>query len=207
MALFSDLKELKQEWKESSPAKKGLIILVLFLTTSSLTSLSDTVFKWKGFILEGMEFYRASISSPLLELFSYMNLKLTEQLADFLIVYSLSVSGFLRLVLKEMQNSSVNQTRLHYAITIIANLTAIFILYGPAFLLIYLIKSTNWNIAFIYSVPIGFMGFLTLGAFLSHKRNSQENNNPLLIVWGPVIVGFTIVLILAAINSGLSKPL
>ena len=50
MGLIGDFKELKQEWKDSSVLKKVLVILVLFLTTGSVTSLSDVVFQWRGFI-------------------------------------------------------------------------------------------------------------------------------------------------------------
>ena len=42
-----------------------VLVLAFFLTTSSLASLSETVFKWKGFILTGIEFYQEWIQGPI----------------------------------------------------------------------------------------------------------------------------------------------
>nr|CBA29924.1 hypothetical protein Csp_A14590 [Curvibacter putative symbiont of Hydra magnipapillata] len=42
--------------------------VALFLATSSLASLSEVVFKWKGFVLDALVFYRSNLSQPVAEL-------------------------------------------------------------------------------------------------------------------------------------------
>ncbi len=54
---------------------KFFIILSSLITFNSLASISDAVFKWKGFISDGLEFYRANITSPLTKFFSLLNLE------------------------------------------------------------------------------------------------------------------------------------
>lgn len=48
MSLAGDIEELKKLWKGASLLMKGAIVLGIILTSSSITSLSDVVFEWKG---------------------------------------------------------------------------------------------------------------------------------------------------------------
>ena len=44
-----------------------MLVLVLFLSSTSLASLSESVIKWKGFVLDALTFYRAHVLHPLAE--------------------------------------------------------------------------------------------------------------------------------------------
>lgn len=64
MGLKADLDEVTQYWDRSPWRVKVFLFISLFLATSSLASLSETVFKWKGFILDALVFYRSNFSQP-----------------------------------------------------------------------------------------------------------------------------------------------
>ena len=58
--------------------------IALFFTVSSITSLSDVVFKWKGFILDGLEFYRTYYVENVRRVFDIFHLNYTAASIDML---------------------------------------------------------------------------------------------------------------------------
>jgi hypothetical protein len=73
MGLRSDIEEVTQYWSRSPWRVKLFLLLALFLSTSSLASLSEAVFKWKGFILDALVFYRTHLSHPFSEFVSRLS--------------------------------------------------------------------------------------------------------------------------------------
>jgi hypothetical protein len=65
MGLPGELDEIKKAWKNAPPIVKPWLILSAFLSFASIASLSQTVFEWKGFLLNAVLFYRESVSQPL----------------------------------------------------------------------------------------------------------------------------------------------
>ncbi len=98
MNLIDDWEEAKAMWRRSSRPMKALICLGLFMTTSSVTSISDVVFEWKGFMLAGVEFYRAWIRQPLQDLAATFGLQVPGDLVDGLTFQLLIVSGQFRVI-------------------------------------------------------------------------------------------------------------
>lgn len=64
MSLKEDVGEVVKEWGKASWKGRALLLLGLLLSASSIASLADTVFQWKGFLLRGVEFYRTHIAIP-----------------------------------------------------------------------------------------------------------------------------------------------
>ncbi|MCW5207482.1 hypothetical protein VU11_02205, partial [Desulfobulbus sp. US2] len=97
MGLAGDLKEIKTLWLNSSWSFKAIIIFSTFLAISPIASLSDTIFQWKGFIYDGIEFYRNNITEPLKKLASNaLNTTWQQNAIDYLIILFLYFTGFLR---------------------------------------------------------------------------------------------------------------
>ncbi len=90
MSLYEDIREGKELWKKASWTTRGLIIVSVFLATSSVTSLADAVFEWKGFILQGVTFYREWFRDPIVEFLSYF--RVTEPFSDMLIAMAAACS-------------------------------------------------------------------------------------------------------------------
>lgn len=65
MGLKSDIDEVTQHWSRSPWRVKVFLLIALFISTSSLASLSEAVFKWRGFILDALAFYKIFVSQPL----------------------------------------------------------------------------------------------------------------------------------------------
>ncbi len=66
MDLRKELRELSGLYESVGPINKLLLVISFFLSISSIASLSETVFKWKGFILDGIQFYQAFLASPII---------------------------------------------------------------------------------------------------------------------------------------------
>lgn len=92
MSLYGDItSDLKGNWRNSTLPTRCLLILSLFFTISSVASLSDTVFQWKGFILDGVEFYRHYVRQPILVPLDFLGLKLHEFQLDSILAISISM--------------------------------------------------------------------------------------------------------------------
>ena len=71
---------------------KAAIILVTFLSISSITSLSDVVFEWKGFILDAIEFYRKWIVNPFRSVATLIGLNYVDIEVDAIVLFSTQMS-------------------------------------------------------------------------------------------------------------------
>jgi len=65
MGLKGDWIEVAEIWSKSSWRIRILLGVSVFLASNSIATLSDTVFRWKGFIKEGLYFYHQYFTTPL----------------------------------------------------------------------------------------------------------------------------------------------
>ncbi len=72
MGLKGDLHEVATVWKRSSWRIKTGLVFSLFLASGSIASLSDTVFRWKGFVRDALSFYQAYVSDQLLYVLQFV---------------------------------------------------------------------------------------------------------------------------------------
>ncbi|NQY07446.1 MAG: hypothetical protein HRT68_14930, partial [Flavobacteriaceae bacterium] len=70
MALIDDLKSAGDLWENGTILTRAAIVLSTFLASGAIASLSDTVFAWKGFILDGINVYKTWVVHPMLQLAS-----------------------------------------------------------------------------------------------------------------------------------------
>lgn len=111
MGLIGDLQEGKHLWKNSSWTSRAVIALSIFIATNPIASLSEPVFRWKGFILDGLEFYREWIRMLVLEIAPAFGLSYTPRQGDFVIVLLLVFTGCIRgLILTRQANRDIERT-------------------------------------------------------------------------------------------------
>lgn len=96
MGFLGDLNELKNYWNKSSLLTRMLMTVFLFLNVSSLTSLSENIFKWKNFILDGLNFYREFISNPIMNAANSIGVYFTLEELDFLAVLTILLASVIR---------------------------------------------------------------------------------------------------------------
>lgn len=108
MGLMADVEEVTQHWNRSPWRVKIFLAIVVFLSTSSLVSLSETVFKWKGFVLDALAFYRQWISNPGAELLTHtLSREIPPGFLDCVVLYGLFFGALTRALL--LRNSSKMQ--------------------------------------------------------------------------------------------------
>lgn len=76
--LDKEFDELKKSFREGNALTKVVMVLGFILSLSSLTELSSKIVAWKGFILNGLDFYRTLFVEPVTYLSSIIGLSYTE---------------------------------------------------------------------------------------------------------------------------------
>ena len=98
--LRGDIEGVTSVWRSSPWRYRVLLVLSLVLASGSIASLSETVAKWKGFILDGVTFYRTYVSKPTNEFFlSLLGPNIPPGIADAVILLAPLVSANMRLAL------------------------------------------------------------------------------------------------------------
>lgn len=105
MGLKSDVDEVTSYWSRAPWRVRIVLVLVLFLSSTSLASLSESVIKWKGFLLDALTFYRAHVLRPLTEVAqSLVGHPLSTTFLDNAVLYGLFFAALTRALL--LRNSS-----------------------------------------------------------------------------------------------------
>ncbi len=196
MALYSDLNEIKQFWKNASLLGRIILLFSTFLAISSITSLSDTIFQWKGFILDGLNFYKAYITTPLSIILSKLDFNLKPTSSDVIIIILLGLSAQIRKLTLNGYSNFSNKIKIIMIITTI--FYTIFVVIFFAFILSLPLSDTSDDIIFL-TMTIIFIIYNPI----RKKYNTQEK----LRYYSPIVFAIISVLILAAINIGLTKPI
>ena len=85
-------KKFKEIWANSSLAFKLIHSLSLFFTLTSVTSLSEKVIAWKGFIKDGIDFYRNTLADPITSLLQKYNFNIDQAEFDWLVITGILLS-------------------------------------------------------------------------------------------------------------------
>jgi hypothetical protein len=189
MALVSDLEEAKKMWKNSSFSARAFIVISTFLAVSSITSLSDTIFKWKGFILDGLNFYREFIRFPLCELISKFEIHLEFYELDIYVIVLLMHGAFVRTQNLKFEHSDIGL----FTKVFLAILSGVMIL-GVSYYLVHF-EPMNSSLQYVTFILIMFL------LPILQRYSSKER----VAYYTPIILSFIVVFILAAINIGLRK--
>ncbi len=190
MSLKDDIEEARELWARSSWLKRALIILVLLMSTSPIASLSDIVFDWKGFILDGVEVYRAYLTAPIRRLCARAGLEFTSTQMDATIVLCLFYGGLIRVPIEEpiYRLSRRNSNRIYKGFLVTLLLATIFIgsKYGG--------KNEQPYVVTYIGIAAATIWFL---------RRLEPRDR--IIFAGPMLFAVAAVLVLGAINAGLTR--
>lgn len=217
-------RDVKQYWKQSPYWAKIVWVLSTLFSSSSIASLGDTVFAWKGFILDGINFYRI-IVSPIksISIFLY-KVEITTYQADLIVLFGLFFASYLRFTLfKQLEfiDSSRKTKGLYLraalGFLIIWCLTTGFVAAG-------ILKDLNIGLEilvvfvyiFVLLYPLQVIGYLKFnisnnslaGRILKIKKLKDYSKNKaklFIVYYGPVVVAIFTTFILAAINAGLTR--
>lgn len=189
MSFKSDLEEAKELWKNSSLITKFILGLSVFLTTGSVASLSDVVFKWKGFILDAIVAYRCFITEPISSIakligLSYSNIQVdTLILLSILFVSSARALG-LRQFIEDFKRSPITESLFYLCILSLP------ISYG--------LSEINVLVIINFALVLVFIFIMSIAA-------TKDGGIVAIKFLSPIIISISFTLILGAINSGLSR--
>jgi hypothetical protein len=97
MGLKADVEEVLVAWRKATWPLRLWLFLSLLVASGSVASLSETVFRWKGFLLDGLLFYRTYIAAPLQEALGYLlPVSLPPTFADVVTLASILTLGMMR---------------------------------------------------------------------------------------------------------------
>lgn len=188
MGLSGEIKESIEDWKIKSPLFKVIAIFGLFMAISSITSIADTIFQWKGFIKDGLDFYRNYISKPIGDSFKLLfDLNYTSYAIDYILLLVIIISINIRYFIQEHKNKLISTKKLvRIIIAIVFSIFSVFLLND--------FSSLPNGIFNAYSIffLIWFIILLIISVKVKKIRKA---------IFAP-IVAVIIVFILAAINKG-----
>ncbi len=188
MSIKDDFNEAIELWENATLLSKLILSISLFLTFSSVTSLSDSIFEWKGFIRDGVEFYRFWLVSPLANIARKLAINWSPSDIDFLVIQGMLIVSMMRVTLYGFQIGYLKQLKVWVvlgSVLVIASFIGISVFLGVKE------KGNLW-------IPSCGMVFVYFAMFL--LLNGRER-----VVFGyPVLLVVVIVLMLGAINAGLN---
>lgn len=168
---------------------KGVVSLSLFLTASSVTSLADQVFQWKGFILTGIEFYRTWVTGWLRKLGSLFGVSYSASDVDqIVLIWILSVS-VIRIILMDEGPIRRKLYRVFASVGLVSIAVGVFLWPGD--------PAPWWMLLGMLPMYVG-SGFCLSWFSLDRRR-------VLWVFFTPGAFAVSVVLLLGAINSGLSR--
>jgi predicted small integral membrane protein len=105
LGFLEDAESLKSKWSTFSLLSKILLLTLLMTSFLSITSLADHIFKLKGFIVEGLNFWLA-ITSYIVDLLSFIDISIQSWQLDFLIVFGIAFLPYVSERWKILPNSN-----------------------------------------------------------------------------------------------------
>jgi len=196
MGLLADLEELGSAWKKCSWLGKLLIAgVIFFFTLAPLASLSDTVFKWKGFVLEALLFYREYVSSSIIYCLDYVGIKMPAFMIDLFVIQLLTASGLVR--------KNFAQERKHVAWRLIrleAMIMVPLIIFASAYKEAIELSVTDEMVGSIVVIAL----ILFFAPLLFSKGWSRS---AYISYCGPVFLSLLVLGVTAAIQSGITRPM
>jgi hypothetical protein len=96
MGLNGDFHEVAKVWRQSSWQIRTYLALSAFLASGSIASLSETVFRWKGFVSDAGFFYQTYIAGQLQQLLKLLVVHVPNGLSHFLILTAIYLGANLR---------------------------------------------------------------------------------------------------------------
>ena len=190
MDVIKELQEVEKLWGNRTLIGKLFLLFALFLTFASVGSLADSVFKFKGFLADGLSFYN-EITTPARQFLSEIfHLKISKTKQDAFVIICMYAGILLRIPIYFDQREGV------YGILSI--LLAILSTVGSSFVFVYLFGPQLGLILVFPMIP--FIHELTLSKEFKLTKVSR-------LIFLCILMIYFIIACIAAISSGLAKPL
>lgn len=190
MGLKADVEEVSRFWQDAPWRVKIFLGLSFFLSTSSIASLSDSVFRWKGFALEALIFYRAYVAEPIgTQLTQLIGRSPPQNFFDATVIFTLVYSGVIRIAI--FRPSSLAQKVCVIAVYLAGYGSTIYILLNP----------TSYTTASSASYEAVWISYPLLLICFSFLTKGAERILLMSYMAAPVLV----VAILGATSAGLSR--
>lgn len=188
MGLKADVEEVAKAWRVAPWRVRVFYGLSVFLASGAVASLSETVAKWKGFLLDSVNFYQKHVGSPL-DYFirDVLLLPLPVGVSDAVVLLTLLAGANTRLM---MYRGAGQRTRL----------AAIAFLLAPILLIGWLAlwKGSSLSGREMVIALSGLTGYASARYWLIGGATR-------LLWFASILAPFMLVGFAAAINSGLSK--
>lgn len=190
MGLKADFEEVANVWHKAPWRVKIFLTLSFLLSTSSIASLSETVFKWKGFVLDALTFYRSHIAHPFTAwVQQFLGHPLSSEAIDIIVIFTMFFAGMARVVI--FRPRSKLSKLVDITIFLVSYISMLYLFMNPA-------KSSEVSPASSTSVWVFYLAFL-LWFYLFLK--GAERILAISYMLGPVLT----VAVLGAVSSGLSR--
>lgn len=185
MGLKADLEEVTGYWARSPWRVRVFLAIALFLSATSLASISEAVFKWKGFILEALDFYRQFIAGPIGSFVTTVTgLAVTPQWIDSAVLLGLFLGALARVT--PFRHRTTIARLVDYAV------------YAGAYLMMLALLLLESPSSTQYSVWLFYPAFV-LAAYLLTKGATR------ILAMSFMLFPVLLVGVLAGVNTGLSK--
>jgi hypothetical protein len=213
MSIKSDYDEILNTFGKIGPLGKLFLIISLFFSVSSITSLADKIFEWKGFIQAALTAYRSYFVNPITSSASNIGLTYSPNEIHAAVLGSISISIGMRLmaagqsvafnIINEKYRSELKPNLLFYWIAGTLFPIGIWLWYGlsirtPNILLATLSFLTYPIIIVITKIIID--KFIFQGGYLEKDSFSYLRS-----YYSYVLTVFLIVGIFGAINAGYTR--
>jgi len=214
MGLKGDFEELVSSYKNVSLPSRLFLLVSFFMTISSIASLSDTIFKWKGFIADSLLFYRDFVVIPFISAASKIGFHFSDNEVHACILLTITINIGMRLLTKG-QVVAFEQINKKYSTNLKPDLRlskslAIFVPIASWFW--YGLTNQDVNLVYVWVVILGYPIFLVAPKWLSAKLEKEEGSfmeKKHFNYFGQYYLYFASILlvvgVLGAINSGLQK--
>jgi hypothetical protein len=214
MKFENEYKELIKQFWSVGPLGKLVLLVLFFLSVSSIASLSDAIFKWKGFLLGAINIYQEYFVSPLIATASYLNMSFSKDEIHTAVLMSISVSVGMRMLMagqmvafkkiNECYNSDFVPSLTIYKVIMWCFPCAIWLWYG---LSVQTPKPWVTGLIFVF-----YPFFLVVPKVLMAKFNPEDQSywekgefNYFKVYYSYVGALFLIVCVFGAINVGITK--
>jgi len=97
LTINNDIKEVQKVWSQSATFVKIWMTISVFLSISSIASIADVVIKWKGFILDGINFHENFVITPMQSILLNTGLQLESIQINFILIAAISLIGLFKL--------------------------------------------------------------------------------------------------------------
>lgn len=206
-----DWSNIRRVFRDAGVLTKLFLIVSFILAPSAIASLSETIFTWKGFILEAINFYRGYFVEPVRSLSAHFGLRYSENEIHAATLLSISVATSMRILslgqvvafneINERYNSSLIPSLAPFWAIGFAFFVGIWVWYG---LTEQMVRLWTVTLVFILSPAFIFVPKMIMTKF-KYEYFEKGKFNYFLAYYAYVIFVFLIVGILAAVNAGLKK--